>query len=174
MHTRTFVKGTLIGAAIAYLWDPASGRGRRAKARDRALAIARRARDRADMLSRHGGNLIEGKIHQVTEPLVGSERPTDDATVADRVRSEVLGRGDLHAAGLVVDVQDGVAHLRGQLDDRATIDRVVDLTKQVAGVRDVVDLMHLPDAPAPNKKAARSAGSGGSARKTSAQRPSRS
>jgi osmotically-inducible protein OsmY len=37
----------------------------------------------------------------------------------------------------VVDVQDGVANLRGQVDDAATIERVLDLMKQVSGVRDV-------------------------------------
>jgi osmotically-inducible protein OsmY len=162
MHTRAFVKGTLTGAAIAYLWDPVSGRGRRAKARDRAMALARRAGDRADKLTRHSANIIEGKIHGATEPLVGSEPAIDDATVADRVRSVVLGRGDLETRGVVVDVQGGVAHLRGQLEDEAATERLVDLTKQVAGVRDVVSLIHLPDTAAPNKKAARSAGSGAS------------
>jgi osmotically-inducible protein OsmY len=155
------MNGTLIGAAIAYLWDPVSGRGRRAKVRERASSIARRAGDRADKLTRHGGNILEGKVRGITEPLVGTERTTDDRTVADRVRSDVLGRRDLGAGALVVDVQDGVANLRGQVDDAATIERVLDLTKQVSGVQDVVNLVHLPDSVAPNKDAARSTGAEG-------------
>lgn len=157
MGTRGFIKGTVIGAASAYLLDPISGRGRRARMRDQALAIARRSRDRAGKLSRHGGNIVEGKVRGVTGVVGASERSLDDATVADRVRSEVLGKPDLGASGLVVDVQDGVAHLRGELDDSSTIDRVVALTRAVPGVRDVESLIHEPGSSAPNKASARSA-----------------
>ena len=156
MRTRTFVGGAAIGAAVAYLLDPVSGRSRRARMRDQSAATARRARDRAGKLSRHGGNVIEGKIHEMTESL-DTGGATDDATVADRIRSEVLGRRDLDAGRVVVDVEGGIAHLRGQLDDPAAIERIVDLTKQVHGVREVESLIHLPDAAAPNKAAARSA-----------------
>jgi osmotically-inducible protein OsmY len=78
--------------------------------------------------------------------------------VTDRVKSEVLGRRDLGATNLLVDVQDGVVHLRGELDDPATIDRVVELTKQVPGVLEVENLTHRPGAAAPNKATARSTG----------------
>ncbi|MGH2679765.1 MAG: BON domain-containing protein [Actinomycetota bacterium] len=157
MGMRGFIKGALIGAAGVYLLDPISGKGRRAKMRDQALAIARRSRDRAGKLSRHGGNVVEGKVHGMTGVVGTSDRSLDDATVADRVRSEVLGKPDLGASGLVVDVQEGVAHLRGELDDSSTIDRVVALTRAVPGVRDVENLIHEPGSSAPNKVSARSA-----------------
>ncbi len=156
MRIGTMIKGGLLGAAIAYLFDPVSGTGRRARLRDQAGALVRRGQDRADKLSRHAGNVLEGTAHELAGTDEGA-RSMDDVTVADRIRSEVLGRPGLEAGGLVVDVQDGVAHLRGELEDPARIEEVVDLTKGVAGVRTVENLVHLPGTAAPNKQAARSA-----------------
>jgi osmotically-inducible protein OsmY len=142
MGVRSFAKGAIVGSAIAYLFDPESGRGRRARLRDQAAATARRARDRAGKLSRHGGNLLEGRIHEATAS-VDAGGFTDDVTVADRIRSEVLGRRDLEAGGLLVDVTDGVAHLRGRFDDAARLERVIDLTAKVHGVREVDNLVEV-------------------------------
>jgi hypothetical protein len=157
MHLRAFVKGAALGAATAYLFDPDSGDGRRARLRDQAGALVRQGRERADGLSRHAGTMIEGKLHEFggTADL---DRSVDDATVADRIRSEVLGRGDLEADGVLVNVEYGKAQLRGAAPTAQTIEDIVDRTRAVAGVVDVENLMHLPDAPAPNKQAARSTG----------------
>ena len=156
MHLRAFVKGAALGAAAAYLFDPDSGDGRRARLRDQAGALVRQGRDRADGLSRHAGNVIEGKLHELGG-AADLDRPVDDATVADRIRSEVLGRGDL-GADVVVNVENGKAQLRGAAPTAATIEDIVDRTRAVAGVLDVENLMHLPDETAPNKRAARSTG----------------
>jgi osmotically-inducible protein OsmY len=143
MGIASFVKGAIAGAAIAYLFDPEAGRGRRARVRDQAAAAARRGRDRAGDLSRHAGNVVEGKIHEATAALDDRGRSTDDVTVADRIRSEVLGRPDLAAGGLLVNVTDGVAHLRGRFDDAAKLERVIDLTQKVRGVREVENLVEV-------------------------------
>ena len=150
MRFRTFVIAGLAAAAAAYLFDPHSGRGRRARLRDRSIAIGRRAMTRAGRISRHAENVLQGKVHQI--PNLAPERSTD-ATVADRVRSEVLGRADVDAGNLLVDVADGVVSLRGELDDPQRIDRVIDLTGEVPGVRRVENLIHLPDTPTPNGQA---------------------
>ena len=142
MRIRTFAKGAIVGSVIAYLFDPEAGRGRRARLLDQAAATARRARDRAGTLSRHGGNVIDGKIHEATSSLDAGVS-TDDVTVADRIRSEVLGRRDLEAGGLLVDVSDGVAHLRGRFDDAERLERVIDLTAKVRGVREVDNLVEV-------------------------------
>lgn len=156
MHLRAFVKGAAVGAAAAYLLDPDAGRGRRSRLRDQAGALVRRGQDRADELSRHASNVIEGKLHE----LAGTgdiDRAMDDTTVADRIRSEVLGRRDLAAGEVVVNVEDGVAYLRGEAPIAGTIEEIVDRTKAVSGVRAVENLLHQPGTPAPNKRAARSA-----------------
>jgi gas vesicle protein len=156
MHLRAFVKGAALGAAAAYLFDPDSGDGRRARLRDQAGALVRQGRERADGLSRHTGSVIDGKLHELG--AADLDRTMDDATVADRIRSEVFGRSDLEADGVVVNVENGKAQLRGAAPSAETIEHIVDRTRAVTGVLDVENLMHLPDAPAPNKQAARSTG----------------
>lgn len=159
MHLRAFVKGAALGAAAAYLFDPVNGNGRRSRLRDQAGAMMRRGQERADDLSRHASNVIEGKLQELagTDDL---DRPMDDTTIADRIRSEVLGRRDLRADDVVVNVEDGVAYLRGQVPTAGTLEDIVDRTRAIAGVRSVENLTHLPGAPAPNKRSARSAGQG--------------
>jgi osmotically-inducible protein OsmY len=155
MHLRAFIKGAAVGAAAAYLFDPDSGNGRRARLRDQAEALVRQSRERADGLSRHAGNVIEGKLHELGG-AADLDRAMDDGTIADRIRSEVLGRRGMD--GVVVNVENGVAQLRGSAPTAASIEDIVDRTRAVAGVLEVDNLMHLPDAPAPNKQAARSTG----------------
>ena len=150
MRFRTLVTAGLAAAVAAYLLDPISGRGRRARLRDRSAAIGRHAAIRAERLSRHVRNVAQGRLHQLGDQDE-VERAMDDATVADRVRSQVLGRHDVHATEVLVNVEDGVVSLRGELDDPERLGRVIDLTAEVPGVRGVENLIHLPDVPAPNK-----------------------
>ena len=155
MRIRDLIAGASAGAAAAYLFDPLAGRGRRARLRDRVGAELRRARWRGGKLRRHAANVLEGNVHQFA-PLDETDRPMDDVTIAQRIRSEVLGRPSLSAKGIVVDVNEGIARLRGQLDDAKLIHRLVEETKNIPGVRDVESLLHPAGASAPNKEAARS------------------
>jgi osmotically-inducible protein OsmY len=157
MHLRAFVKGAALGAVAAYLFDPDAGNGRRVRLRDQAAALGRRSQDRAEQLSRHATNVVEGKLHELSG-AADADRELDDATIADRIRSEVLGRRDLRAHGVLVNVENGVAQLRGPVPTREAMAEIVDRTRAVPGVVDVHNLMHLPDEPAPNKRAARSTG----------------
>jgi hypothetical protein len=56
--------------------------------------------------------------------------------------------------------QDGVVVLRGQVERPDQIESLEARVRKVHGVRDVENLLHLPDTPAPNKADACSAGSG--------------
>jgi hypothetical protein len=76
MRVRTFVLGGLIGAAIAYFFDPVSGAGRRARLRDQTLSDARQVRERADAKRRHLSNVTKGAMGEL-----GS--PAPDTVVAD-------------------------------------------------------------------------------------------
>ena len=49
-------------------------------------------------------------------------------------------------------VEDGVAYLRGQLDDDEAIGRLVNAVREVDGVRDVQSLLHQPGEAAPAKE----------------------
>jgi osmotically-inducible protein OsmY len=84
-----------------------------------------------------------------------SEPPADDRVLYDRIRSELGDRFPDETAELTV--VDGTVELRGQVGDEAAKALVVAEVKKVAGVRRVVNLLHTPDEPAPNKAEAEQA-----------------
>ena len=68
----------------------------------------------------------------------------EDTRIAGDVRAKLQRRPDLGADELVIDVVNGVAYLSGDLHDQNTFGEVVDLTREVPGVRRVQSLLHLP------------------------------
>jgi gas vesicle protein len=84
MRIRTLVAGGLIGAAIAYLFDPVSGRGRRAQLRDRGLAETRRMRERAEAKKRHLSNVTHGAMSEMSSPGPDDRHP-DDTKISQRI-----------------------------------------------------------------------------------------
>src|SRR5919106_1409823 len=78
------------------------------------------------------------------------ERLNDPALKA-KIESEVFRDEDLPKDRVSVNVEDGVAWLRGQVDDRQTISRIYQATARVEGVRGVENLLHTSDEPAPTK-----------------------
>jgi osmotically-inducible protein OsmY len=73
----------------------------------------------------------------------------DDQTLADRVRSEIFRAADAPKGSVSVDVQAGVAYLRGEVTDQAWIDRLGSETRKVQGINGVKNLLHTPGTPAP-------------------------
>ena len=151
MKMRTLVVGGAIGAAIEYYLDPVSGRGRRSQLRDQALSQVRKARERGDAKRRYASNVARGRISELVTPGPDNREP-DDATLADRIRSEVFGAPDVADDRIALTVVDGVAELRGELDTAEDIERVAGRVASTPGVRDVVNLMHVHGTPSPNKE----------------------
>jgi osmotically-inducible protein OsmY len=151
MRIRTLVVGGLVGAAIAYLYDPVSGRGRRAQLRDRGRAESRRIRERADAKKRHLSNVTRGVMSEMSSPGPDDHDP-DDATIAQRIQSEVFGSADVPKDRIALTVVDGVAELRGELDAQEDIDALFIRVSAVPGVGGVQNLLRVHGAPAPNKK----------------------
>jgi osmotically-inducible protein OsmY len=133
------------GAGIEYLLDPADGRRRRHVLRDRTVAASRRLARRGAQQARYA----EGKAEGAVRGAMSTPRPADDQTLADRVRSEIFRRPDAPKGAVNVGVVDSVVTLRGQVDDPAEIQRLVDDARAVPGVRSVQNLMHAPGVPAP-------------------------
>ncbi|HJU57583.1 MAG TPA: BON domain-containing protein [Actinomycetota bacterium] len=150
MRVRTFVLGGLIGAAIAYFYDPVSGAGRRARLRDQTMSEVRRTRERADAKKRHLSNVAQGAMSELRSPGPDNLEP-DDATIADRIRSEVFGAADVPKDRLVLTVVDGVAELRGELDSEDDVRRIAERVSFVPGVREVRNQMRVHGSAAPNK-----------------------
>lgn len=144
------VVGLAAGAGLAYLFDPADGKRRRSVLRDRTLATGRRAARRGAAQASYAEGKAEGAVRAATT----APRPADDQTLADRVRSEIFRRPEAPKGSVNVGVVDGVVTLRGEVEEPAEIQRLVEDARTVAGVRSVENLMHAPGVPAPTGGAA--------------------
>jgi BON domain len=143
------------GAGLAYAFDPARGRRRRAQMRDRGGALVRREMRAVERQAHYGRGKATGLVHRIVDrsPHV----PEDDMTLIDKVRSEALGRV-VDGPHLTIDACDGVVTLRGQVTDSETALDIEGEVRAVPGVADVVNLLHVPGVPAPNKADALRAG----------------
>jgi hypothetical protein len=139
------------GAALAFLLDPARGRARRARLADQGAATLRRAGRRGTQLARRLRSEAAGKIEAMREGD-GMPRPTDDATVTDRVMSEVFRGPDLPKGSVSVNVERGIVVLRGEIPTEAMRHQLVDRIERVEGVWSVRDLLHLPGEAAPTRE----------------------
>lgn len=153
MRIRTLVFGGLIGAAIAYFFDPQMGRGRRTRLRDQTMSEVRKARERAEAKGRYMSNAARGAMSEMASPGPDNVNP-DDGTLTQRIRSEIFGSADVPKDRIALTVVDGVAELRGELDSQEEIDALFIRVSAVPGVRGVRNLLHLHGADAPNKQEA--------------------
>jgi osmotically-inducible protein OsmY len=147
-----FAKMTLAaaaGAAAAHLLDPDRGRARRARLRDQARSTFRRDVRAVLRRLRYNRGKIKGLVHETAGQRPAP--PVHDQVLVDKIRSEVLGRLPEIAHHVTLDAADGVVTLRGQLDSSHEIARLETSVRRVAGVRRVVNLLHLPAEVAPNK-----------------------
>jgi hypothetical protein len=139
------------GAGLAYAFDPARGRRRRAQMRDRGGALLRREMRAVERQAHYGKGKATGVVHRLVQSA--PHTPDDDMTLVDKVRSEALGRV-VDGPHLTVDASERVVTLRGQVADRDTALAIEREVRTVPGVDDVVNLLHVPGVPAPNKAAA--------------------
>ena len=96
---------------------------------------------------KRAANQVKGAAHAVT-PSFGHDN-ADDATLADRVRSEIFRAADAPKSGVSVDVQAGVATLRGEVREEQWIQRLGDEAGHVRGIQGVQNLLHTPGEPTP-------------------------
>src|SRR5918996_109605 len=92
---RFFALAAAAGAAIAFFFDPQSGRRRRAEARDRSAASVRGAFRRLGRVQRHAEAEAFGAAQKL-QHLREEPKPTpDDATLAQKVQSEIFRDPDV-------------------------------------------------------------------------------
>jgi osmotically-inducible protein OsmY len=151
------VVGVTAGFVAEYFLDPDRGKSRRAQLSDRARAIPRRLARRigaeTSARARYATGVARGAVHRVTN--LAPRLPENDATLAQKVRSEVLGSAQFSHETVAVDAANGVVTLRGQLPTSRVIDALTDEVARVNGVRRVENLVHTPAAPPANKLDAR-------------------
>jgi osmotically-inducible protein OsmY len=137
--------GVGLGALFAYFFDRENGRRRRQWAIDRTAAAARKRAARAGRGAAAEAYGMAKKVQHLRE----EPKDFDDATLADKVRSEAFRGEDVPAGEINVNVQDGVVQLRGQVERPELINELVDRVRNVQGVREVENLLHVPGTEAP-------------------------
>jgi osmotically-inducible protein OsmY len=145
---RLFGLGGGLGAVLAYFFDPDNGTRRRHLAGDRTAAFFRAGGRRAARAGRGVAAKAYG-VSQKAQHLKEEPKDFDDATLAAKIRSEVVRGADLSKGQINVNVQDAVVQLRGEIPRPELIEDLVEQTRKVQGVRDVENLLHLPGADAP-------------------------
>ena len=143
-----FAFGTALGALLAYFFDPQNGNGRRRMLVDRSGALFRSGGRRAG----RAGRAVAAEAYSVSQKVTHlREEPKDfdDATLANKVRTEIFRDADAPKGAVTVNVQDGVVQLRGEVERPELIEELVAQTRKVQGVRDVENLLHTPGTAAP-------------------------
>jgi osmotically-inducible protein OsmY len=97
---------------------------------------------------RHAANKTKGVASTVTPSPARLEDP-DDVTLARKVETEIFRSPDAPKGDVSVDVQGGIAHLRGEVADEEWADRLASEARNVEGIRGVENLLHEPGTPAP-------------------------
>jgi hypothetical protein len=150
---RSILAAGALGATLAYFFDPDRGRARRMSTRDRLGAILRRFERRGGRAVRRAESNAYGAWQRATH--AGSEPPPmDDETLKSKVETELFGRPDVAKGKIVVNVEDGVVVLRGEVGDPRQMTELAQQALKIPGVAGVENLLHLPYEPAPNKAAA--------------------
>ena len=116
--------------------------------RDRAFATFRRTGRKAGQVG--GGVAAEAYgVVQKAQHLREEPKEYDDNTLVRKVETEIFRDADVPKGQINVNAVEGVVELRGEVDSQEMIDELVAKTHKVQGVRDVENLLHLPNTPAP-------------------------
>ena len=153
---RSMLAASALGAAVAYFFDPDRGRGRRAKTKDRVTATFRRLRKRGGRMARKAESEAYGALQRATH-AAPENPPTDDETLKQKVQTELFGKPEVAKGKIVVNVEDGIVALRGEVASSEQMTELAQMALRVPGVAGVQNLLHLPQEPPPNKAAAREA-----------------
>jgi osmotically-inducible protein OsmY len=142
-----YVLAGAIGAAIAYFFDPDSGRRRRNILSNKAGKFARQGGRRAH----DAASQVEGMKQKATHRQEQEKPQPDDVTLARKVESEIFRDADVPKGKVNVNVEDGVVYLRGELEQPDLIKDLESQAHKVQGVRAVENLLHTPGQEAPAK-----------------------
>jgi gas vesicle protein len=141
MKSTDLLVGAAIGAALALMLDPQSGRRRRALVRDRMVRASRKTRDGLDATARDLYHRTRGMAAVARGRL--TERSIDDARLIERVRAR-LGRATSHPHAIDVEVEQGEVTLRGVILARE-INNLLATVAVVRGVRNVINELEPHD-----------------------------
>lgn len=146
---KTVIGAGALGAAVMWLYDPDQGARRRHRLQDVLRSRANRAEREVERKLRHERGRLEGMVHRFSHPQHGP--PADDRTLVDQIKSEVLGKERFTNHDVLVEANEGVVVLRGQVDDPVVRVELESTIEQMPGVQRVESYLHAPGEEAPNK-----------------------
>jgi osmotically-inducible protein OsmY len=132
--------GALGGWAVGLLFD----RRRRRLLSDRTGRFVRARTRAARRAGRFAAAWTHGRAMKATHLREQPKPQPDDATLAQKVESEVFRATGVPKGTINVNAEHGVVYLRGELERPELIERLIRQTRKVQGVRDVRNLLHLP------------------------------
>ena len=142
----SFVLGLAAGAAAVHFLG---GRDRRNAIREQAMSKATSAASAVQSQASNVANHAKGAASAVT-PSGTRLEDADDVTLARKVETEIFRDEHAPKGNVSVDVQGGVATLRGEVEEQAWVERLGDEAGHVKGIQGVQNLLHTPGTPAPD------------------------
>lgn len=136
--------GALAGWVTGFLFDRHQGRRRRKALTDRTGGFVRGRVRGARRSGRHAAAWTHGRAMKVTHRREQPKPQPDDTTLAQKVESEVFRAAGVPKGTINVNAERGVVYLRGELEQPELIERLIEQTRKVQGVREVRNLLHLP------------------------------
>jgi hypothetical protein len=127
----------VMGAGTAYFFDPRLGRRRRSLIRDRTLGFLRRTKRVGAGKVKLVGGQARGFLTLLRRVRRRSRVAMDDQTVTQRIRSDAFRDVGVSTRDVDVEVEDGLARLRGSIDSISLAEELVTRVRKVPGVRDV-------------------------------------
>ena len=139
----SFATGLALGGALMYVFDPDSGRRRRALVRDRATRLSHKTTDGLAATARDLSNRAAGSVAEVRSRFRADE--PSDGILVERVRAE-LGRAVSHAAAIDVEAHKGTVRLCGPILTRE-MSSLLRAVESVPGVRRIDNQLEAHDQP---------------------------
>jgi osmotically-inducible protein OsmY len=144
---KAFALFTAAGAALAYFLDPNNGKRRRHMAVDRAAAFLRRFGRKAKRAGRRATTEAYDAGTKVAHAKEEPKPQPNDATLVQKVESEVFRDPTIPKGQINVNAENGVIYLRGRVDSPDLVKQLERTVRDVQGVRDVENLLHLGPEP---------------------------
>jgi osmotically-inducible protein OsmY len=137
------------GAALAYFFDPQSGKRRRHVTVDRIGGFFRRRGRDIGRAGRAVTSEAYGVAKKATHLREEQKPQPNDATLTNKVESEIFRDPDVPKGQVSVNSERGVVYLRGEVESPDLITQLEQAARKVQGVQDVENLLHVPGSKAP-------------------------
>lgn len=121
--------------------------------RDRATGVRHRAQRRSARLLRFGTAELTGKTRKLRHAVwPGTPPELDDVELAHKVESIVFRDRTFPKGRITLNAENGCIVLRGEVDRPDLVSDLESAVREVRGVRDVENLLHLTGTPAPKRR----------------------